>query len=334
MTVPQLTGLHHLSAISSHAQNTVDFYAGILGLPLLKQTVNYDDPASYHLYFGDPDLQIGAMTFFVWPGANRGTVGQGGTSRVSFALSTEADLDRRASWLARHGIDATADSDADDAQVLRFEDPDGLHLEFVSLAHDSEPNSGATPSNDSVTSATAPPRLGPIDQVALIVSDVTRSRRFYGETLGLRVSSRDANERALLNHLDSSEKNDVRMNTPPVVLLQADPLTPRFCLGAGQTHHFALQVANQSGLVAWREFLNSAGVPTTEIKDRRYFQSIYFRDPDGHVLEIATTGPGFSVDEPKAQLGQHLALPPWLEDRRSEIAGRLPPLNTRPRTRV
>jgi glyoxalase family protein len=119
-----------------------------------------------------------------------------------------------------------------------------------------------------------------------------------------------------------------RQYPPPVVLLQADATTPDFQLGAGLTHHFAMQVADVGGLVAWRDFLNDAGVPTTDLKDRRYFESIYFRDPDGHVLEIATTGPGFTVDEPQSQLGQHLTLPPWLEDRRSEIVRRLPPLIT------
>ena len=134
MTRTHLTGLHHLSAMSSHAQNTIDFYAGILGLPLLKQTINYDDPGSYHLYFGDPDLQIGTMTFFVWPGAHRGQIGRGGTSHVSFALSSAADLDRWESWLAQHGITTTVESRADGTGILRLEDPDGLRLEFVGPA--------------------------------------------------------------------------------------------------------------------------------------------------------------------------------------------------------
>jgi glyoxalase family protein len=326
--------MHHLSAMSSDAQDTIDFFAGILRLPLLKQTVNYDDPGTYHLYFGHPDLQIGTMTFFVWPGAQRGQIGRGGTSRASFALSSEAEFDHWELWLARNGIPTKTKSRATGVPILQFEDPDGLRLELEGPRGSSKSQAAAASDGEVGASAAAPPPLGALGQVTVIVTNLERSSAFYADLLGIDVEAQDAIDANGSTNLDTDQYNAPRENMTPVVLLQADAATPPFRLGAGLTHHFALQVTDCSGLVAWRDFLNDSGVPTTEVKDRRYFQSIYFRDPDGHVLEIATTGPGFAVDEPMTHLGERLALPPWLEDRRPEIARRLPPLNPHPSTRV
>ena len=330
MSLPRLAGLHHLSAMSSHAQDTIDFYAGILGLPLLKQTVNFDDPGTYHLYFGDPAVQLGTMTFFIWPGAHRGRVGTGGTKSVSFSIASNGDLDRWESSLTGHGITTARDLLGDSGTVLRLSDPDGLQLELVSRE-----GSIATPPRTrsirpSAQGELAAPRVGPIQQVTVIVSNLERSTAFYAGTLGLDVEAGATAEDRTSGRSHSLKEATSGARVPAVVLLPSDGSPPAFRLGAGVTHHFALQVATEPDLVAWRDYLNDSGTPTTDIKDRLYFRSIYFRDPDGHVIEIATNGPGFAVDEPLSGLGQQLALPPWLEDRRSEIVGRLPSLNTRP----
>lgn len=330
MTNTQLAGLHHLSAISSDAQNTIDFYVGILGLSLLKQTVNFDDPRSYHLYFGDPEHQIGTMTFFVWPGAHHGQIGRGGTSRVSIPILSDGELGYWETWLASNAITTSKASLASGSEVLRIEDPDGLQLELIHRKKSSEGDQTATRFNNVVFASSEVPRLGPIDQVSVIVSDLERSRSFYAGALGLVVGTQAIDQSALSHVHSSIHVDEIQAKTPSIVLIEADEKIPPFRLGAGLTHHFALQATSEADLFAWRDYLNETGVHTTDVKDRRYFQSIYFRDPDGHVVEIATTGPSFTVDETISELGQQLALPPWLEDHRPEIVRGLPPLNSRP----
>lgn len=330
MTPSRLMGLHHLSAMSSHAQDTIDFYAGMLGLPLLKQTVNYDDPGSYHLYFGDPEKQIGTMTFFVWPGAHRGQVGRGGVSQVSFPLSSSEELGRWESWLTRQSIPLTGESCAGGGGSLRLEDPDGLRLELTYRPAEEKTKEMALSTCNASSVDSGSIGLAPIDQVTVMVSDLGTSMAFYERILGLNVALSARPEPVNGNNSFRGPIRNARFNPPAVVLEQSRDTDPKFRLGAGLAHHFALQTADLADLIAWRDYLNDAEVATTDIMDRSYFKSIYLRDPDGQVVEIATTGPGLAIDESQSELGQHLALPPWLEDQRAEIVSRLPSLISRP----
>jgi glyoxalase family protein len=180
------------------------------------------------------------------------------------------------------------------------------------------------------TTPSASIALGPIHQVTVMVSDIEKSRTFYEDVLGLVITTSGQPELPHGNNPTSDQSSNSHRNQAAVLLKPTADTDPRFRLGAGLTHHFALETNDLADLVTWRDYLNEMGVHATDIKDRTYFKSIYFRDPDGQVVEIATTGPGFAIDEPPPELGQHLALPPWLEGRRTEITSRLPSLTSRP----
>jgi glyoxalase family protein len=239
----QLTGLHHVTCVCSDAQQTLDFYRQV-GLTLVKKTVNFDDPHSYHLYFGDETGSPGSLiTFFEWPRAERGRLGRGtleSIGLVSPAVSSEQEV----------------------------EDPDGLRLRLL-------PGTRA--------------RLH--DVVAIGNPDL------YG---GL-----------------------VDENAP---LTFAPPVEETALIGAGITHHVAWRAADDAEQEAWRERLSELGLRPTAQQERKYFRSIYFRMPDAILLEIATDGPGFLIDETPTRLGQILSLPPWLEPERETLERELVPI--------
>lgn len=350
-----IQGLHHLTLVCSDAQRTVDFYTKILGLRFVKKTVNFDDPGSYHLYFGDETGRPGtAVTFFEWPGAPKGATGIGGTHHFALTAPDEKALLKWKRWLTDLGIRVNGPLNRNYFKSIYFHDPDGELLEIATagpgwaIDEESErigseyrepPEAMKISNRDKArVEATSWPEPVPeitsdmalkhgMHHISAMSSDIERTHAFFGELLGLRrVKMTSDFDRPTIPHWYWG----VGEGQPGTIItyFQYDPqTTPRMRMGAGQTHHFALAVADEETQLEWREKLVRAMLPVSPVMDRVYFKSIYTRDPDGHIVELATMGPGFLIDEPVAELGQNLKLPPWLEPDRSEIAGTLKPIN-------
>jgi glyoxalase family protein len=352
--IAPITGLHHISIVSADAARTVDFYTRVLGLRLVKQTVNFDDTGHYHLYFGDELGRPGsAVTFFEWPGAMRGAPGVGGTHH--FAL-TVADRDQLLRWKRRLtdlGVHVNGPLDRHYFTSLYLHDPDGTIVELATRgpgwAIDESPDAlgqifRAPPeamlvaNRDAarIAAETWPEPVPAIDaamalssgmhHITAIGSDIARTDAYYSELLGLRRVKMTSN----FDAPDSAHwywgVGDGQPGTILTYFERKGPDATPARMGAGQTHHFALSVPDEESQLAWRERLLQAGRPVSPVQDRIYFKSIYTRDPDGHIVELATAGPGFTVDESPADLGTRLQLPPWLESRRAEITAGLKPL--------
>lgn len=347
-----IQGIHHLTAICADAQRTVDFYTRILGLRLLKQTVNFEDPSSYHLYFGDEEYGPGVLTFFEWRGAAVGRYGIGGTHHLAFETATRETLLQWKRWLSDSGIPVTGPYNRVYFESIYFTDPDGLIIEIATrgpgwtldenpgqlgrelklppvgttAGHRDESAIAAETWRDSVPLPTPAMRLERVHHITAIGSDAAKTEEFFSGLLGMRTVKRTVN----FDNPDSPHLYfGVGAGEPgTIVTYFAYPhgtMRPAR-MGAGLTHHFALSVANPEVLASWRDFLLSSGAAVTDIRDRVYFQSIYFRDPDGLLVEIATDSPGFAIDESVEQLGTSLQLPTWLENRRREIEANLTPL--------
>jgi glyoxalase family protein len=326
MTAPQqppdrpIAGIHHITAIAGAAQTNLDFYTQVLGLRLVKTTVNFDDPGTYHLYYGDRTGQPGSiLTFFPWAHAVNGRTGAGMATTVAFAIPDGA-LDYWTERLDAHDVDVEPPQTRFGAPVVRFQAPDGLQLELVVGA---EGEAG-----DRVWTG------GDVPAEAAI-------RGFFGTTL--RVPAVDPVAAFLTEVFGWAEQarsgRRVRFAAPGtdapgrVVDVWAPDQPAGGRLGAGTVHHVAFRAADETAQLAWRDRVTDRGIPVTEVKDRQYFKSIYFRDPEqtgGVLFEIATDGPGFLTDEDEATLGTALKLPPWLEGRRDELEDDLTPLRRPP----
>jgi glyoxalase family protein len=240
----ELSGLHHVTCVCADAQRTLEFYRESLGFTLVKKTVNFDDPHSYHLYFGDPTGRPGTLiTFFEWPRADPGRIGRGTLESIGLELPN-----------VEH--------------EMELEDPDGLRLRLYP---------------------------GPVPKLhdVLVVGN---------PDLYAGLFSQDA------------------------PLAFAEPVEEAALIGAGTTHHIAWRASSEAEHLAWLEHLTELGLRPTPVQDRKYFRSIYFRMPDGVLIEIATDAPGFLVDEPEETLGQSLSLPPWLELDRATLERELHPI--------
>ena len=301
-----LLGIHHISAIVDDPQENVDFYTRVLGLRLVKQTVNFDDPYTYHLYYGDGQGRPGTIvTFFPWPGGRRGSRGTGQISAIAFAVPPGA-LPFWQERLAGFGWHFGGPEDRLGAATLSLYDPAGLLLELVE-----QPDGDRGPASGDVPAEAAIRRLR---GVTLTVARVEPSAAFLTERLGFRPLAGGARY-AIGDGADTA-----------VVELVERPDVPRGQVAAGSVHHVAWRVADTAALLSWQDQLQREDTGVTPVRDRHYFRSIYFREPGGVLFELATDPPGFAVDEPPAELGARLMLPPWLEPRRGEIEARLPPI--------
>ncbi len=349
-----ILGLHHITLVSSNAQRTVDFYSQALGLRLVKQTVNFDDPGSYHLYFGDEVGRPGtAVTFFEWPHAVKGYPGIGGTHHFALQVADRNGLLKWKRRLVDLGLKVDGPLDRHYFTSIYFRDPDGVILEIATVgpgwAIDEAPDRIGTEfrappaemivrnrDEARIAAETWPepvPVITPdmalnrgLHHITAIGTDIQRMHAFFGELLGMRRVK-------MTNNFDDPDSahwywgsGDGRPGTLITYFERQPTRERRARIGAGQTHHFAFAVPDEDTQLAWREKLLGAGLRVSPVMDRVYFKSIYTNDPDGHIVELATVGPGFAVDEPAAELGTHLKLPPWLEPMRSDIESVLKPL--------
>jgi len=302
-----VNGIHHVTAIAGDAQANVDFYAGVLGLRLVKRTVNFDDPLSYHLYYG---TEMGApgtiLTFFAWPNAYGGQVGSGQVNATALSVPEDALgwwRERFKTMQVAHDLPLKRFGE----EVLSFQDNDGMRLELVA-ANDDRPawKGGGVP-----------------EEVAIRgVHGVTAHEEGYERTAALLTET-------LRFAQVGQEGNRFRFRAAGgdygMIDVVCTPDGPRSRGGAGAVHHIAWRTPSDLDQLSWRKTLASAGMNVSTVLDRQYFHSIYFREPSGVLFEIATDGPGFATDEPKEKLGESLKLPPWLEGAREQIEAGLEP---------
>lgn len=303
------TGIHHITAIAGDPQMNVDFYTQVLGLRLVKRTVNFDDPSSYHFYFGD---QIGSpgtiLTFFPWPGARRGSRGSGQVIAVSFAIPPNSV----ALWKERlraNNIVFEEMSNRFGDNVLRFLDPDGLQLELI------ESESRVIASGARNNGASEHP-IGSFAAPTLEVRHLGRTEKLLTEVLGFEFVAEENNRRRLRGG-GSNAAAKIDLVTSEAGFGQ---------VAAGTVHHIAFRAANDAEQLHFREQLVARGLHVTPVIDRQYFHSVYFREPNGILFEIATDEPGFLIDESAEHLGETLKLPPMYEAARAEIERVLPPI--------
>lgn len=350
-----ILGLHHITLVCANAQRTTDFYTRALGLRLIKQTVNFDDPGSYHLYFGDATGSPGsAITYFEWPHVPKGRWGVGGTHHYALQVADYNGLLKWKRRLTDHQIDVHGPLDRHYFTSIYLKDPDGVIIEIATSGpgwtEDESPESigseyrqpppqmivnnrdetriQATTWQEPVPDVTADMALSHgMHHITAIGADIERTHAFYNGLLGMR------RVKMTSNFDDPNSAHwywGVGEGKPGTVVtyFERDPLKTRPAqIGIGQTHHFALAVPDEDIQLEYREKLIRAGFSVSPVMERVYFKSIYTNDPDGHIVELATLGPGFSVDEDVSSLGTNLKLPPWLETYRTKIEGALHPLN-------
>ena len=349
-----IRGIHHITLGCSDAARTVDFYTHVLGLRLVKKTVNFDDPTSYHLYFGDSSGTPGSIvTFFEWRGAPQGRPGVGGTHHFALSVTDGTALRKWKRYLNDRGVQVNGPLDRHYFESIYLKDPDGSIIELatdgpgwaVDEAPDAlgreyrEPPPEMVTTNrdrariDADTYPEPVPEITPdmalnqgMHHITAIATDIERTHGFLGELLGLQLVKRTSNfddpgSAHLYWGVDNGKPGTL------ITYFERDPQKePRARTGVGQTHHYALSVPDDDAQLSYRETLLTAGYRVSPVLDRVYFKSIYTQDPDGHVVELATAGPGFTADESVSDLGTGLMLPPWLEGERSRLEPYLQPL--------
>jgi glyoxalase family protein len=304
-------GIHHVTAIATDPQRNADFYHVTMGLRLVKRTVNFDAPEVYHLYYGDEAGNPGTLiTFFPWVGTPQGRRGTGQATVTSFSVP-ERSLGWWKQRLERLGVEVAETTTRFEEDALSFPDPDGLLIELIAHA-------------DARRDAPWPSGPVPAEHQIRGLYGVTLCEEGYEATAGMLV---DQLGFRLVDEATDRFRFDTGAGGPGArVDLVCQPEAPRGLVAAGTVHHVAWRAPDRDTEAGWRGQLVGSGIDVTPIIDRQYFESIYFREPGGVLLEIATDPPGFTKDEPLLELGRALKLPPWLEPRRDEIARNLPDL--------
>jgi glyoxalase family protein len=297
----RLEGIHHVTAITADAPGNVDFYTRVLGLRLVKKTVNQDDPTVYHLFYADENGSPGSdLTFFEYPGLPRGRPGAGMVHTVSFRVASEEALSFWVYRLGHEGIKSELDG-----LRLRFADPEGMGLELAAVETEDRPLVAVHPE------IAAELAIQGFDGVRAYTEGPEASRSFLEETLGFQ--------------RDGEAGWEVRGEERGSFYAYDEPPEQRGLAGAGTVHHVAWSSPTDEH-EAWRERVAQAGARPTPVIDRFYFRSVYFREPSGVLFELATLGPGFTADEPLETLGEALSLPPAYEPLRERLEGVLTPL--------
>ncbi len=327
-----LPGFHHLTAITADVRQNFRFYTRVLGLRLVKRSVNQDDVSAYHLFFADGAGSPGTdMTFFDWPmpSERRGTHS---LVRTGFRVAGEETLGWWERWLAEQGVEHGDIIERDGRAVLDFEDPEDQRL---SLVDDSSRGDDPVPWTESPVPAEhqlrglgpitmSVPTLNPTDRVLTDVLGMRPVREYESPLFGpggVHVFEMGEGETG-----EAPAAGDGRAGPHAELHVAVQPDLPPARQGAGGVHHVAFRTPNDREYQAWIERLGDLGIPNSGPVDRFYFRSLYFREPAGVLFEIATDGPGFAVDEDPATLGERVALPPFLEDRREEIVAGLRPI--------
>ena len=349
-------GFHHITMVSADARRTLAFYRDVLGVGLVKRTVNFDDPTSYHLYFGDDVGSPGTiLTFFEWKNLPRGRWGVGGIHHLALGTATPESQLKWKRRLLDHGVPVSGPLNRGYFRSIYFADPDGQILEIATRgpgyavdepmdalgrAEVSPPTDAQIRGNrddDAIAALNHPepvPDVTPdmalegIHHITGITDDLVRADEFFHQALGLRIIKKTFNQD------DPSTKHWFWGSYDSASIAPHSALTffgwprggRRAAGGAGQTHHIAFRARTDEEQLAWREQIASLGVDVTPVVDRTYFRSIYFHAPDGLLCEVATDGPGFLIDEAREELGHELRLPSWLEPERRVIASALTPL--------
>ncbi|WP_227379121.1 ring-cleaving dioxygenase [Haladaptatus halobius] len=300
-------GIHHITGIVRDAQQNVDFYTSVLGLRLVKQTVNFNEKFTRHLFYGDETGSPGTvLTFFPYPAEDDGRIGKPQISTAALVIppeSIEYWLDR----LTAHGVDVDGPIERFEQTVFRFSDPDGTHLELVTGESSVEPwDDGPIPAQHAIRG---------IHSVTLLSANVFVTASVL-DTLGFE--------------LIGQEGDRVRYRSPGdratvIDLLDRDSDFGRE--GAGSIHHVAVRVSDKDQLYEWHDLFRERGYDVSRVKDRHFFHSLYVREPGGILFELATEQPGLTVEADLDMLGQSLFLPPWLEEDREMIEGQLQPLD-------
>lgn len=319
-TMQPLTGYHHMTMVTKHAPTNARFYRETLRLRMVKKTVNFDMPHTYHLYFGDESGSAGTLlTFFEWPNAEPGRSGLGGTHHMALSVASGAALAWWRGHLEREGLDVQGPFDDHGHPTIRFRDPDGLLLELSAPVGEDVPDGAPALWAEGLA-------IGPLHHVSIQATSRETAVVYYRDLLGFDLTGEEPNpDHPLYSDLIFSVDGEAASMRLIVTIVDREQVE-RAADGPGQTHHIAFGALDDSVELAWQERLASAGISVSEVRDRSYFHSIYFNDPDGHLLEIATHNPGFAVDEPPESLGDRLMLPPQYEDRREQLERTLTPL--------
>lgn len=352
MSTFKTAGFHHVTLVSRDARRTVGFYRDLLGMKLVKQTVNFDLPSTRHLYFGDETGTPGSIvTFFEWPDAPRGYWGIGAIHHVAFGVADAAGQLKWKRRLIDAGVPVTGPYERGYFKSIYFQDPDGQILEIATegpgFAIDEpadqlgklvmQPNPAQLPSGrdeaairamihpEPVPEITPEIKLQGIHHITGITDQMDESDRFYQTALGLSLIKKTINQDDPSTFHFFWANYDGQSVAPhsDMTLFGWKPGSRVGREGVGQTHHVAYRVESDEAQLAWREALIRLGLDPTPVRDRTYFKSIYFRSPDGLLVEIATDGPGFAVDEDADKLGQELKTPAFvLAD--PDLASRVP----------
>ncbi len=312
----ELTGLHHVTAVTGDAPANLAFYTQSLGLRLVKKTVNQDDVSAYHLFYGDEMGRAGTeVTFFDWPRIGPNVPGVGDISGIALRVPGPDALE----WWARRLTDAGVSVGSIETQggrlTLEFTDSEGQRLRLV--------DDGGAPGGTPWVAGPVPPAHGitGLDAATLTVRRLAPTARVLTDVLGMRL------DREYEQHGRQVSVFTMGQGGPGTELhVQERPDLPRVHVGAGGVHHVAFRTPNDTEQTAWHERLRGAGLAVSDVIDRFYFHSVYFREPNGILFEIATDGPGFASDEDPGHLGERLSLPPFLEPHRTRIEAGLRPL--------
>ncbi|KAA5548796.1 ring-cleaving dioxygenase [Adhaeribacter rhizoryzae] len=307
-----ILGLHHITAIAGMAKKNLDFYTKVLGLRLLKKTVNFDDPGTYHLYYGDKKGSAGTiLTFFPYEGARRGSAGTGMATNIAYAVPANS-FDFWINRFEKYNVIYNKPSEKFGEPYLTFLDPDGLKLELVVPKNADNRVPWET---DEIKAEVA---IKGFHGVTLTLKDIAATAAILTDIFGYQLLEQSGNRyRYITDAVDSAG----------IVDLVQLPNEARGIGGAGTNHHIAFRVKNEDVLMQFQQKVAQAGHSITQKIDRNYFYSLYFREPGGVLFEIATDNPGFGIDEPWDKLGSGLLLPPQYEPRRAQIEAVLPKLD-------
>lgn len=320
----QLKGIHHVSSLTANARRNVDFYTNVLGMRLVKKTVNQDDTSVYHLFYGDERGNPGTeVTFFEIPMAASNKRGTNSITNVSLRVPGDDALEYWKQRFEEHAVQHSGIQKQAGRLVLPFEDPEGHRMQFVSDEYDQGVEPGVPWELSNASPADGATGLGP---VRLTVKTAEPTAAVLKDIMGF-------SEIHSYPHPDDADLPDIRVfetgkgGSGAEIHIETRNDLPAERQGRGAVHHVAFRVEDADELQQWIERIKNARLPNSGFVERYYFQSLYFREPNGILFELATDGPGFEGDEPFEHLGESLALPPFLEPQRSEIEARLKPLD-------